>query len=321
MAKLIKTDPKNLINLQSGTYAHFVEDGIAINDVKTYEPRHRVSRINESRNVRGIRLVLNVVLSLTIISVAFLSGFYPLSLLLFLMLFDLRAVQRINLPINLSDFIPFENIVKIKMIKGRLGFNYAHIIIKDDNGKSSLKKLNLYDSDSTWQRATDLFQSTGKLQLEKDTKKDISKLERITVGQGIEYGIEGDQLLLIENNKFNEEREDPYKYSRAVLVIGFAVAICAAGAKLKNMITLYDYAVVDYMVVAFFLLVSIVPLKLIGRTNPTRLDKSDIIGVERKKKYLIIKLKRRKGFPFYVRFYSKYVSDNDLNKLNTFYKG
>lgn len=321
MAKLIKTDPKNLINLQSGTYAHFVEDGIAINDVKTYEPRHRVSRINESRNVRGMRLVLNVILSLTIISVAFLSGFYPLSLLLFLMLFDLRAVQRINLPINLSDFIPFENIVKIKMIKGRLGFNYAHIIIKDDNGKSSLKKLNLYDSDSTWKRATELFDATGKLELVEDKQKDISQLERITVGQGIDYGIEGDQLLLIENNKFKEDREDPYKYFRAVVIIGFVLAICAAGAKLKNMINLNDYAVIDFLVVAFFLAVSIVPLRLIGRTNPTKIDKSDIIGVERLKKHLIIKLKPKKGFPFYVRFYSKYVTDNDLEKLNTFYKG
>lgn len=321
MAKLIKTDPSHLINLQSGTYAHFVEDGIAINDVKTYEPRHRVSRINESKNIRGIRLVLNVVLSLIIISAAFISGFYPLSLLLFLMLFDLRAVQRINLPINLSNFIPFENIVKVKLIKGKLGFNYAHIVIKDDNGKSSLKKLNLYDSDSTWKRATDLFQATGKLQMEEDKAKDLSGLEKVTVGQGIEYGFEGNQLLLIENKKFKEDREDPYKYFRAIVIIGFVLCIGAAGSKLKNMITLHDYSVVDFMVVAFFLLISFVPLKLIGRTNPTRINKEDILEIKRKKKYMIIKLKGWKGFPFYARFYNKYVTDGDFQKLNTFYKG
>ena len=83
MTKLIKTNPADLLNLQSGDYAHFVKDGIAINDVKTFEPRHHVNEIHKTSNTKKIRIVLNILFSLAIFIAAFTSGFYPLSLLLF----------------------------------------------------------------------------------------------------------------------------------------------------------------------------------------------------------------------------------------------
>ena len=61
--------------------------------------------------------------------------------------------KEIDLPLNKSDFIPYRNIEEVKLIKGRLGFNYAHIIIVDDQGTKSLKKIKLYDSKSGWDRA------------------------------------------------------------------------------------------------------------------------------------------------------------------------
>ena len=100
MAKLIKTNPEDLLNLQSGDYAHFAEDGIAINDVKTFEPRHRINEIHKTSNTKTVRITVNILFSFAVFVCAFLTGFYPLSLLLFISLYDLRSVQRINLPIN-----------------------------------------------------------------------------------------------------------------------------------------------------------------------------------------------------------------------------
>ena len=168
MAKLIKTKPEDLLNLQSGDFAHFVSEGIAINDVKTFEPRHQVNNIHKTANVRKARIVGNVIFSVVVFGAAILTGFYPISLLLFLSLFDLRSVKRIDLPINKSNYIPYDNIVEVKMIKGRLGFNYAHVIIKDDQGNISMKKLKLYDSKSGWDRAVVLFSRIGKLNLEEN---------------------------------------------------------------------------------------------------------------------------------------------------------
>ena len=78
---------------------------------------------------KKIRIIVNILFSGLVFAIAFYSGFYPLSLLLFLSLYDLRSLQRLNLPINKSRFIPYENIEEVKLIKGILRFNYAHIII------------------------------------------------------------------------------------------------------------------------------------------------------------------------------------------------
>ena len=216
MTKLIKTNPEDLLNLQSGDYAHFVKDGIAINDVKTFESRHHVNEIHLTSSTKNIRISLNIVFSFAVFIFAFYSGFYPLSLLLFLSLYDLRSVQRINLPINKSKFIPYKNIAEVKMIKGILSFNYAHIIIIDNQGNKSLKKLKLYDSKSGWDRAVRLFDKLGKLNLKEEPINDISHLKRIAIGNGLEYAIDGDTLLLLENGNYNKEREDPFKYFRFV---------------------------------------------------------------------------------------------------------
>ena len=66
MTNLVKTKPEDLLNLQNGDYAHFVEDGIAINDVKTFEPRHRINEIHKTSNVKNIRIGLNIVFSVVV---------------------------------------------------------------------------------------------------------------------------------------------------------------------------------------------------------------------------------------------------------------
>ena len=318
MAKLIKTKPEDLLNLQSGDFAHFVEDGIGINDVKTFEPRHRTNNIHKTINVRVLRLTLNTVFSIAVFVSAIVTGFYPLSLLLFLSLFDLRSVQRIDLPLNKSDFIPYRNIEEVKLIKGRLGFNYAHIIIVDDQGTKSLKKIKLYDSKSGWDRAVFLFRRIGKLNYNEKQLKPINDLQRITVGNGIEYAVDGDQLLIVENNRFNEERIDPFKYFRFVALVGFIGVFGASLIKIYNIVVNHQYYIIDFMVVLFFILLALIPLRFVRKTKPTVLKKSDVKGFQITKKRFIIRIRGWKGFTLHVEHHLKFFTQEGIKKLKQF---
>lgn len=318
MAKLIKTNPEDLLVLQSGDYAHFVSDGIAINDVTTFEPRHHIVTIEKTWNVRGARVFANIVFSIIVFAVALLTGFYPISLLLFLALYDLRSLKRIDLPLNKSGFIPYENIEEVKMIKGMLGFNYAHIIVVDNAGKKSIKKLKLYDSQSGWDRAVVLFNRIGKLNLVEKPAKSIEGLERITVGNGIEYAIEGDKLLLVENGKHVEDRVDPFKYFRFVAAIGVMGTLGAITAKVYSIIHYYEYEIVDYLVVVFFILMTLIPLKFIRKSKPTVIKKSDVVSVDVSKKTFVIKVKGWKGFTLIVKHSLKFFTEEGKEALKKY---
>lgn len=318
MAKLIKTQPEDLLNLQSGDFAHFVADGIAVNDVKTFEPRHQVNNIHKTSNVKGARIAANVLFSLVVFGAAIITGFYPISLLLFLSLFDLRSLKRIDLPINKSDYIPYKNIVEVKMIKGRLGFNYAHVIIKDDEGNISLKKLKLYDSQSGWDRAVVLFNRIGKLNLQEKPAKSVAGLERVTVGNGVEYAIDEDRLLLIENGKFKEDRIDPFKYFRFVAIVAVLGTLGAALVKVVSIVQNYQYNFVDYLVVVFFIVFALVPLGFVRKTRPTVLAKKDIKGFKVTKKEFVIKVKGWKGFTLVIKHNLKYFSPEGIERLKQY---
>ncbi len=319
MTKLIKTKPEDLLNLQSGDYAHFVEDGIAINNVKTFEPRHRINEIHKTSDIKKIRIGLNIVFSLVVFMFAFFTGFYPLSLLLFLSLYDLRSVQRINLPINKSNFIPYKNIEEVKMIKGMLSFNYAHIIIVDNQGNKSLKKLRLYDSKSGWDRAVIMFDKLGKLNLQIDPVLDISHLKRISVGNGSEYAIDGNTLLLLENGKYNKEREDPFKYFRFIALTGVLIPLGAAITKVKKIIEYHEYDPVHYTVVFIFLLLTLIPFSFVQKTKPTVLKKSNVKGFKITKKHFVIKVRGWKGFTLIIKHDLKYFTKEGIEELKTYF--
>lgn len=318
MTKLIKTHPEDLLNLQSGDYAHFVDDGIGINDVKTFEMRHRLNEIHKTSDTKKIRIIINVFFSFSIFLFAFFSGFYPISLLLFLSLYDLRSIQRINLPVNKSNFIPYKNIEEIKMVKGMLAFNYAFIIIVDDFGKKSLKKLKLYDSKSGWDRAANLFGRLGKLSIKQEVIKDVSHLKRISLGNSFEYAIEADRLLLIDNGKFNKEREDPFKYFRFVAITGVCITLGAAITKVKKIIEYHEYDLVSFCVVIFFLLITLVPLSFVRKTKPTQIKKANVKGFKITKKNFVITLRGWSGFPLIVKHDLKSFSKDGVNELKTY---
>lgn len=320
MAKLIKTQPEYLLNLQSGDFAHFTEEGIVINDVKTIEPRHFVNKIDKTRNVKKLRIALNVVASVAILVAALYSGFYPISLLLFLMLYDLRSLQRNSLPLNLSDYIPYKNITDIRMVKGKLGLNYAHIFITDDAGKKSMKKLKLYDSQSSWERSKVLFNYIGKLTDEEEVVRKTDHLEKITVGNGVEYAIDGDQLITIENGKFKPEREDPFKYFRFIAVVGLIGVLGAIIAKIQIMVQQHHYDVIDFCVLLLFALLSVIPYRFIQKSRPTILEKSKIIDFKITGSKFIIRYAGWKNFPLVVKHNLKYMTTENQERLKNYLK-
>lgn len=318
MAKLIKTQPENLLNLQNGDFAHFIEEGIVINDVKTVEPRHLQNNIHKTTNYRQLRIVLNILGSILILCAALYLGFYPLSLLLFLSLYDLRNLQHSNLPSNQSNFLPYNNIEEVKLEKGKLGLNYALIYLKDAQGKPSVKKLKLYDSKSGWERAVTLFKRIGKLSFSEHPVKDISSLEKITVGNGVEYAIDGDQLLVVENGKFNPEREDPFKYFRFVALIAFAGGITAIIAKVIMMMNEHHYSVIDFCVILLFVGLSYIPFTYLQKSRPTVLNKNKITSTQTKQNKFIIKYAGWNNFPLVIKHNLKYISEEDLIKLKNY---
>lgn len=321
MAKLIKTHPKYLLNLQNGYYAHFVEDGIAINDVKTFEPRHRLSNINESSNIKSFRIGLNIFFTVLIFSAIYITDFIPLVLLMFAVLYDLRSVKRISLPINKSNFIPFTNIIDVELVSGKLGFNYAQIYIKDDNGKISLKTLKLYDSESTWERAKSLFTHFKLLRPLICKIKDVSNLQQIKINEGVSYAIEADKLLYLENGKYDSERDDPYKYFRFLTSFGLFVLALTVCNKLFNMINLSQYTFIDLTVLLFFISLSIIPYKLTKKANPNIIEKRDIRSIEVSEKNVVIKIKGWGSFSFNIKLKKKYFSEDTIDQLNKFYRG
>jgi hypothetical protein len=321
MAKLIKTHPKDLLNLQNGYYAHFVEDGIAINDVKTYEPRHRMSKINESSNVKSLRITLNILFTVVIFVAIYITDFIPLALLMFAVIYDLRSVKRINLPLNKSNFIPFVNIIDVELVAGKLGFNSALVNIKDDNGKLSLKTLKLYDSDSTWERAKELFAHFKILKPLNKVSKDITGLELIKIDEGVSFAIEDDKLLYIENGKFDLEREDPYKYFRFLTSLGLFILVVTIVKKIVDMIDKHQYEILDFVVLAFFIWLASIPYKLGKRSRANVINRADIKSIEENKKNVLIKIKGWGSIPFIIKLNKKYISEKAIDQLNTFYRG
>ena len=103
--------------------------------------------------------------------------------------------------------------------------------------------------------------------------KPINDLQRITVGNGIEYAVDGDQLLIVENNRFNEERIDPFKYFRFVALVGFIGVFGASLIKIYNIVVNHQYYIIDFMVVLFFIFLALIPLRFVRKTKPTVLKK------------------------------------------------
>ena len=181
-----------------------------------------------------------------------------------------------------------------------------------------MKKLKLYDSQSGWDRAVVLFNRIGKLNLKEESVKSLEGLDRIAVGNGMEYAFDGDQLLLIENGKFNEERIDPFRYFRFVALVGVMGTIGAAIAKIANIIQYYQYGLVDYTVVVFFLLLSLLPLKFVRKTKPTTFKKSDVKEFKVTNKEFVIKIKGWKGFTLVIKHNLKYFTQEGIQRLKQY---
>ena len=154
--------------------------------------------------------------------------------------------------------------------------------------------------------------------MKEEVAKDFSGLKKITVGNGIEYAVEGDKLFLIENGRYKKEREDPYKYFRFVAIIGVLASLGAAGSKVRMIIENHEYQYVDYLVVVFFIFLANIPFQFVRKTRPTVIHKSEVIGFKIKRKKFKITLKGWKVFSLVVKHDLKFFTPEDIKLLKEF---
>jgi len=164
-----------------------------------------------------------------------------------------------------------------------------------------------------------MFDKLGKLNLQIDPVLDISHLKRISVGNGSEYAIDGNTLLLLENGKYNKEREDPFKYFRFIALTGVLITLGAAITKVKKIIEYHEYNPVHYTVVFIFLLLTLIPFSFVQKTKPTVLKKSNVKGFKITKKYFVIKVRGWKGFTLIIKHDLKYFTKEGIEELKTYF--
>lgn len=150
-----------VFSLQSGLYCHFYGEYIVINDRPLVEKRDLEVDLNKTTDYKKLRLFLNILLTLGIFTMVAVTGFYPLALLVFMTIWDLKNIKRQTLPTLISDCIPLKNISGTKFISGKLGFNQIDLLITNNEGKQMVKVLKVYDSKEETLKAIGIFKELG----------------------------------------------------------------------------------------------------------------------------------------------------------------
>ena len=125
------------------------------------EERDLIVDLNKTTNTKNIRLLFNTLLTLGIFTMVIITGFYPLALLVFATIWDLKNIKRQTLPTLTGSRIPLKNISSAKFIFGKLGFHQIDLLITNDEGKQMQKTMRLYDSKNEIERALNILSETG----------------------------------------------------------------------------------------------------------------------------------------------------------------
>lgn len=161
-----------VFSLQSGEYCHFYNELIVINDRTIVEKRDLEMDLNKTADYKKLQLFVNVLFTLSILIMVIITGFYPLALLVFVAIWNLKNIKRQTLPTLVSNCFPIKNISNAKFIAGKLGFSQIDLTITNDEGKQMMKVLKLYDGKEEILKAIGIFKNLG---LINDNPLDINK--------------------------------------------------------------------------------------------------------------------------------------------------
>ena len=295
--------------LRSGMFCHFFPEHLLISSNQNSSLDVSKIKLNKTWNVKKIRLVLNVIYTLIFVTACFYTGFYPLILLLFVSLYDLRQLKRYYLPINRSKVIPIKQITHFEVGKGGLNLNYLYLFIEHE-GKKSMIPLKLYDSDSTLATAISLAEQTGKKVLKPNEQKAI-KGPYYPVNETSGYVVDEGKAYFIEHGEFKPDRIDNYQYLRAFAGLLLCIGVTALIVKI-DLITQRPFRAVDGAVLLILLALLRIPLPYLFKALPNQFELSSIQEIKENSSNYVLTLKEGK-FKKRVHFQKKWADPETKN--------
>ncbi|MFT6716246.1 MAG: hypothetical protein ACJA0Q_000881 [Saprospiraceae bacterium] len=309
-----KSTVQATINLQNGMFCHLTEDFFVVNNVQKPKFTNFSYDLSKTKNYKKFRIVLNILFTFVFITAAIWSQFYPLILLMFVSLWDLRQLKRYKLPINKTKIIPIIKISEIQLKRGKMGFNYMDVFIESEGVKSFIP-LQLYDSESTLTHAKNVAEHTGKLSESPEVDKIKIEDFQIPLNETSSYSSKNQTLYYTQNHIYDKARTDSYQYLRGIAYFLMSMILISIAIKINTIASVHTNYV-DYVVIALFLLALLIPYKYSRKALPNVIDFSEIISLQKgtKKTYLI--LKQKFGFNLKVHFKNQHLPEDFEQHLN-----
>ena len=291
-----------VFSLQSGEYCHFYKELIVINDRTLVEKRDLDMDLNKTADYKKMRLVLNVVFTLSIFVMVIITGFYPLALLVFVSVWNLKNIKRQTLPTLLSDCFPVKNVRDAKFIGGKLGFNQIDLTIVNDEGKEMTKVLKLYDSQEESLKAIGIFQQLGFI---KDNPLDINKTillnqKSFKINDTESLYVLEKEVVISKNNEYPERGE----FVGINNIIFLFVQLLLTGAILIKTYQTFvkdRFQIADFIVLFILLLLYPLPFKYFNKSTADLIQREHLLKSylqEKKgKTILVIEFKSDWYFP------------------------
>ncbi len=303
--------------LQSGLYCHIYNDLLVINDREFIEPRDVVIDMNKVSEVKTVKILLNAAVTIAILVMTYITGFYPLALLLFLTIWDLKRIKRQALPLLKSNCIPHKNIESIKFITGKLGFHELDMLIVNDEGKQMQKTMRLYDSKNEIERALNILNEAGfAIENPMDAKNEkLKNAEFITINENEKLYLLEKEIVIAKNNVYPQKAE----YVGVNNFLFFVLIVCivsSIAAKTFIIIEKEQVLWVDLLVVFMFLLFLPLPFSLLNKSTSDVLQKEEILSakIEKKRKKFFVLIESKSGWKLPLKRKVEFRSEEDAKK-------
>lgn len=152
---------RNHFNLQRGEKCFIIDNKLIITsdykiNVDSFQPKKGIGR-----NIRKLRLILNIIAAVLVFIIAFGLKIYPVLVVMFLILWDIKQLKSYTHPISNSNCISVDWIEDVKIRKGKLGFSYIDLFFTDDKKNLVMRPLKVYDSDEELEIAIKSFEKLG----------------------------------------------------------------------------------------------------------------------------------------------------------------
>lgn len=313
-----KSDPNSLIKLQNGEYCHITDQFLVINETLNFD-KNKINQdqinLSKTKNWKNVRLTINVIFTLAIFSFSIYTQFYPLALLLFVAIWDIRQLKRYQLPINKTKVIPLKNITTVAIKRGQLGLNYMDVFLENQGVKSFIP-LKLYDSESTLEQAKQIIQNLGKLT--ESPANETSKISgpSFSINEISAYVLQDEKWHYIEHGIFDKSRTDNYLYLRSFSYFLIALGISMIGIKIYLIFT-NPSNWIDFSVLVLLSALLVVPYKYISKALPNVFSQKEIIDIQQNKKKHFIILKSKWGKNLKIHIKNRFIPKDFNEMLNS----